>query len=747
MKTENQLMIYDQDCIKLAKTIIIKNTFVADVINNYLDAVYGADKIDYTKPHTWKYYLNLAGIYHYTDSMMKVVSTDTHEVIDFTKENLKEHIATANSYRFGTRRYYNLVNEYPNQELLILGILYPVDLDKAVESDNYTILGYPNELVEEFEYSFIEKLQCYVSGYFERWFNPQYCIVDDFYLHAFLAVFYLNLIPTIQNIRYEAVKTNEAHSFHIKQYLASHGYLDVYYKYLTRKQVLFLYRNINYIERYAGRKSTFTLLVENLLTNRRLPIGEYYMKQITDKMPDELLPYSRFDKNNINRILPAALDLNVTTSEMLKKEEPEAIGNSLYREDNILEIDDANTWGPSNVELTKVLESSVIDSSEMTAYTLEHILINNWANLANTNKYIAYSEIEFVLLEENLVLSAKDSFILFMYCIHKGYQIPITHILPFIACRVQRVPMVSKSELMNLIYKSSIDTKLIDFIYPLQPKITKIISIKAFFDTCKKIHTCMNIQNKLTFLQENNYNRGLMQITMSRFYSDNPCYFYGRDTPVLYTDWLRERSINLDSFTPENYRSLAETILGTATGLTEYGDISIRRIQAAMIAIMRQLSSYSIQFVAQVGYEKTLQLDSPMVRLAEKKSKSKSLLYIDDYLAELIRLESKGTKEIKYKIFDSDEYNINVNFKGYHKYKSNVLVDTIIKSNKRNTRYYDPYVGMSIKNTGLSINTTLSEELYEQYMAIDSQCQRKYFLTHPDIVNQNTNINPDGLHR
>ena len=50
----------------------------------------------------------------------------------------------------------------------------------------------------------------------------------------------------------------------------------------------------------------------------------------------------------------------------VKKEEPEAIGNSLYREDNILEIDDANTWGPSNVELTKVLESSVIDSSEMT---------------------------------------------------------------------------------------------------------------------------------------------------------------------------------------------------------------------------------------------------------------------------------------------------------------------------------------------------------------------------------------------
>lgn len=77
-------------------------------------------------------------------------------------------------------------------------------------------------------------------------------------------------------------------------------------------------------------------------------------------------------------------------------------------------------------------------------------------------------------------------------------------------------------ELLNLIRNSSIDTKLIDFIYPLQPTITKIISIKAFYDICKKIHTCMNIQNKLTFLQENNYNRGLMQRTMPRFYSDNP---------------------------------------------------------------------------------------------------------------------------------------------------------------------------------------------------------------------------------
>ena len=28
MVTENQLLLYDQDCVRLAKTIIIKNTYV-----------------------------------------------------------------------------------------------------------------------------------------------------------------------------------------------------------------------------------------------------------------------------------------------------------------------------------------------------------------------------------------------------------------------------------------------------------------------------------------------------------------------------------------------------------------------------------------------------------------------------------------------------------------------------------------------------------------------------------------------
>ena len=32
----------------------------------------------------------------------------------------------------------------------------PIVADKAVQSDNYTILGYPSDLVEQYEYSFIE---------------------------------------------------------------------------------------------------------------------------------------------------------------------------------------------------------------------------------------------------------------------------------------------------------------------------------------------------------------------------------------------------------------------------------------------------------------------------------------------------------------------------------------------------------------------------------------------------------------
>jgi hypothetical protein len=112
---------------------------------------------------------------------MTVPSLDIAQRIVFNKVNLQTHLATKQAYSYGTRYYQELVLQYPEQEMLILGILYPADITKAVNAKDGTILAYPPELVELYEVSLIPKLQTWLDNYLFRWFNKQFILTDDLY--------------------------------------------------------------------------------------------------------------------------------------------------------------------------------------------------------------------------------------------------------------------------------------------------------------------------------------------------------------------------------------------------------------------------------------------------------------------------------------------------------------------------------------------------------------------------------------
>src|SRR5690606_6740159 len=122
--------IYLKSVFSLAKTLVIKCSLTADGMNNELRL--NGIPIDDSDPTTWKYYKNLAGMYHFTDTLMEIVSMDTLEVIAFTKENMRLHRATAKAYAYGTKYFNELSAQYPGQEDLIMGILNPVDMDVAI---------------------------------------------------------------------------------------------------------------------------------------------------------------------------------------------------------------------------------------------------------------------------------------------------------------------------------------------------------------------------------------------------------------------------------------------------------------------------------------------------------------------------------------------------------------------------------------------------------------------------------------
>ena len=106
MASDSDIASYRNEVYTFLQSLTLKYSPLADQINLNLLAK-GID-VDEDDPSTWKYYLNLQGKYHPSDTMMTVVSLDTREVINFTVENLQTHIRTALAYVPGSAYYFHI---------------------------------------------------------------------------------------------------------------------------------------------------------------------------------------------------------------------------------------------------------------------------------------------------------------------------------------------------------------------------------------------------------------------------------------------------------------------------------------------------------------------------------------------------------------------------------------------------------------------------------------------------------------
>ena len=79
-----------------------------------------------------------------------------------------------------------------------------------------------------------------------------------------MGIIYALLPQVLLTQRLLNLRTDNVHSLHIWEYLASKG-LGEYESILSNKQARFLYKNINYIYRNKGKKSNIEILSENLL--------------------------------------------------------------------------------------------------------------------------------------------------------------------------------------------------------------------------------------------------------------------------------------------------------------------------------------------------------------------------------------------------------------------------------------------------------------------------------------------------
>lgn len=609
---DNRYRLYIDKVAQLAETIVIKSVAAANSINQRLVELHGPIVLDSYAPETWKYYMHLAGEYHPTDQIMTVVSMDTQEIIVFSKENLKIHRATARGYVYGTRQYAELVTMYPDQEKLILGILYPVDKTTAINANDGAILGFPPNLVEENEYNLIAKLQEWINGFMARWVVRGFTITDPLYTTTWMGIMYAYLIPVIETLRRAACKTNEAHSFHVKKYLVSHGLDENHVDYLTLEQSLWLYRNIEYLLNNVGKQENFDRLMANLLSKRNLPLAEYTMRHNVLELPNKVYPELMFRKKTLNFEDASLVPTVLTLEEILDKQDQFARSNKIVKQDVLPVIQTAMENSSSNVLMTKFLESTVIDYGDGTPYTMLDVLMGHWPYLASKEIYRAFIEVTNPRNDSKFSISVKDAFALACYAFARACGFELEYVPAPLAQRVQRLPTPSVDDLLSVVDKSMVTRDEAVLLLSQQPKLDRMISTEAFYNVCSEIYAAEQLQRGMMALQEHPVKRGMIQNMSARIYCDTQCPL--ADTETRYTTWLSQKNIDLTSFTEADFESMYQAIIQDATGLSLHAKVPIKVIQRAMVGLFRGLSSYSVQVNAEVNSGDLIVMDTPMIR-------------------------------------------------------------------------------------------------------------------------------------
>ena len=195
----NLLDTHYKETIKLANSLVIKRHSSARSINKLV-----RNEFPEYDPgnllHTWRYYLNLAGEKHFSNSTVMINVIELDEERELTRELLEDNEYTRNELLKQEDFFKNLIDKYPEDELYIKGCMFPVDIQEAIESRDGTILNYDKNLVQYNELSLIPELQTHIYNFISRWDNVGYDLTDEQFNTAFNMVLFANIPNKIINI-------------------------------------------------------------------------------------------------------------------------------------------------------------------------------------------------------------------------------------------------------------------------------------------------------------------------------------------------------------------------------------------------------------------------------------------------------------------------------------------------------------------------------------------------------------------
>lgn len=583
-------LLYANECINLARSLIIKSSSSAASLNTALSNA--GVPVDEDDPSTWKYYLNLQGLYHPNDKPLTVVSSDDRSTVQFDRTTLLDHPITMLNYRLGGRFYKELMDGYPQHRTVINGVNTPVSFSAAYNAKDFTILGYDSRFMNVNEDNLISSLQQWINQYVERWYNPDYKYTDKLYDVAFLGTMIPHLVPMIMLIRLSNARTPQVGNYHLWNYLADHYDIDHQSAHLTRKQALYLSRNIESFRINAGRKYVLTSLIDNLIIPKSLVASRYDMVHQNDlklstgkpKIRYSRTAYDKAQTNTDNSALitaPQLLQLtydrrpdNASEFDIDSEELSISTLNTLYGNENtpILSITE-------DVDLVISIESS------------NQLKMDYWIYLSYLGLY--NPDISFRLPNEDydIFMTAKEAAILLFYALNRSSGIDQTYIPPVRVYNVIPVTYPTAEELLP--FTDRLNVTLEDLQVAGENLLTldtvkDITELEAFIEKVR----LQRIRHELLWNSKNDsFSNAVYRGSSGGYWISQECELAPPNT--RYNDWLDEHQINKFDLTIYGWAELANNILEAGANII-VDENSLSPGKSAMVEIVDNLTSYSL---------------------------------------------------------------------------------------------------------------------------------------------------------
>lgn len=558
------------------------------------DGEYSDNKSD------WMYYKNVSGEYHANNAPMSIISLDTGETISFDKDTLTQHAATIAEYKTRGRFYNDLLESYPDNKLLINGILYPVDKEEAIQKMNHTILRFDESLVETQEFGLIHELSTWIRNMFNRWHVKGYAHIDPAYYTAQWASIFSMIPGKIMELRYERVKTPEVHSFFIRCEFQSRFGVESILPYLPLNKIMYLYRNLRYLGNHAGKQTTFNTLVDKLLTDRGIPLARYDLFQDETNLLTDLSPNPMVERKEINGIVADGSKAIKDIDELLTKQYRVVHGNideHYYEKDK---LDRVARYSDFSQLRTKTLESAMLDTSDSVPFPKVSTMMNAWYHLAGIGRFTATINLINPKTSSGIQLSPKEALILYIYCILSEYELSGDLYIPeFDTHRTKKLTVPTVDELMHHALSPYTRRAWVSDMLTYHEPVDVYLSTFAFREYALREYAMQNMQRIWYITERNSDIQVDKENIIDSLYDTHRIKLV--DTPTRFVDWLETMDIDLEGAALADYALLKKQIIDTIFGESINTDSNLKYLQRESLSLIAKLSSYSVHYIATIN--------------------------------------------------------------------------------------------------------------------------------------------------